>query len=124
VHAVEDAHDTVVKIPGTAVAGSTDHCLPFQRSTSATISLGVNWAPTATHKLGDAHDTAISPYGVCPTAGVDWIDQRRPFQPSANGDPSWLVGSALLSPTAMHAYTDTHETLRSWLSVPTGAGLR
>jgi hypothetical protein len=63
------------------------------------------WLPTAVHARNPEQETARRPpYG---TAGVDWIDQRVPFQTSTSGTKPpatfWL-------PTAKQNVGQGHET--------------
>jgi hypothetical protein len=75
--------------------------LPFQISARACGSS----APTATHALVVAHDTAESALPAGPP--VDWRTQRRPFQKATDAPES---------PTAVHASIEVHDVPFSGLA--------
>lgn len=93
VQATGDVHDTLVSrllspTPAGAGAGTTDHTVPFQRSTSGTYRFGrspeVN-PPTATHEDPDGHEipptsTVLLPEGSAITSRV----HPRPFHRTAS----------------------------------------
>lgn len=92
VQAVGDVHDTPVsrllsRTPAGAGTRSSDHTVPFQRSTSGAYRLGLSpevKPPTATHEDADGHEipptsTVMLPTGSAMTAR----DHRRPFHRTA-----------------------------------------
>src|SRR5262249_8775613 len=86
--------------------GWIDHRLPFQRSANAPCVSD----PTAVHTVVVGHETPsrMMPAGV----GVCWIVQRQPAQRSASAP--WLPSlPSTTAPTAVHAYTDAHDTALS-----------
>ena len=61
--------------------------------------------PAAAHELADAHDTVFRTVATAPAGTGSWTaDHRAPFHRAATGWPR-------LSPNAVHAVPDTHETL-------------
>jgi hypothetical protein len=93
VQAVGDVHDTLVSrllspTPTGAGTGSTDHTVPFQRSTSGTYRPGrspeVN-PPTATHEDPDGHEIPLTSTVSLPAgSAITSRDHPRPFHRTAN----------------------------------------
>src|SRR5579871_3660706 len=96
-----------------------DQTVPFQTS----AQLWVLSEPTASHEEEDVHASPLSCAVVDPLgAGTVFSVQDVPFHCSANGVcfPPELVQN----PTAVHAFTDAHETLIKKLrTAPTGLGV-
>jgi hypothetical protein len=66
--------------------------------------------PTAVHAVVDAHDTPNRRLLAAPVmVGVRWIDQRVPFQCSANATPA--PARLVKYPTAVQVVPDAHDTL-------------
>jgi hypothetical protein len=123
-HALDDTHDTLARpLPAVLGVGWSDQRLPFQRSTNPPPGLE---DPTATHAVGDKHETPLREDTAAPRGvGVASSDQRLPSQRSISGvwGPSiegWKY------PTATHAVGEAHETaLRYTLAAvaPAGSGV-
>ena len=98
VQAVADEQDTPPKLLDVAPAGLgmdwIDQRVPFQCSASvgpAGPAVLVLAPPTAVQALADVHDTPLKLLKAAPAGlGVDWIDQRVPFQRSASVSPLGL----------------------------------
>src|SRR5436190_20927268 len=83
--AQETASRYVPVLPFGIGLGTTDHLLPFQRSTSGTVGDAalVRLLPTAVQLCGVAHETATSALAI--VFGVDGLattDHARPFHRS------------------------------------------
>ena len=111
VQALGDAHDTAFRAPPTGVGvGWIDQLVPFQRSRNVGWSpVPLSFDPRAMQALGDAHDTSIKLMYAPEGFGVGWIDQRFPFQRSANVAKSPPVLDSP-NPTAVHAVGEEHDT--------------
>jgi hypothetical protein len=85
---------------------------PFQNSANGTRVPAVSIRyPTAVHFPLDQHDTPCSTLAVAPAGiGVGWIDQRRPFQRSAN--VTRTSADLAKNPTAVHAVGDAQDTAK------------
>src|SRR5579863_8054295 len=92
---------------------------PFQ--TSAQLPLLSE--PTASQAVAAGHETALSCAVVEPLgAGTVCSVQAVPFHCSANG--VWFPPESVQNPTAVHAFTDAHETLvRKLCTAPAGFGV-
>jgi hypothetical protein len=116
VQSLSDVHEAPLSELARAPSGS---CVlwslqraPFQNSANGTRMPAVSIRyPTAVHAPLDEHDTPCSPLAVAPAGiGVGWIDQRRPFQRSANVTrPSADVAK---NPTAVHAFGAPQDTAK------------
>jgi hypothetical protein len=87
-HDLVEAHETPTRPPPDSGAGAgwIDQRLPFQRSTRGTArDIPETSEPTATHDLGDTHDTPLRLLNPGPTVGVCCTDHLAPFQRSTNG---------------------------------------
>jgi hypothetical protein len=60
----------------------------------------VELEPTASHEVGEAHDT---PLRILTPGGRLWVDHEVPFQPRATPLEE-------LEPTASHEFADVHDT--------------
>jgi len=67
--------------------GTTDHAVPFQRSTSVCSPVPRTPPPTATQLAALVHATELSVIAVPGTLGLAAIDQAVPFQCSITGTP-------------------------------------
>ena len=96
-----------------------DQVVPFQTS----AQVWVLSEPTASQEDEDVHDTSLSWAVVDPVgAGVVFRDQDVPFHCSANGN--WFPLPSVKKPTAVHVFTDAHDTLiRKLCTAPAGLGV-
>jgi hypothetical protein len=132
VHAVDEAHETAVKLldvqPGAVGVASIDQAPPSKCSASVTAPVvRVSELPTAVQDAGETHTTAVSrtSHASAGFAGR-WIDQRIPSQRSTNDKvgpklqsthPVWYV------PTATHARLEGQFTLVSRAGFPASFGV-
>jgi len=98
-HEVGEAHDTPDKLDAVLDAGSlhpaqrrdadavafgegrSSHALPFHISTNVSRCCALTKLPTAKHRLGDVHETALSAVCVAPPGdGIGVASHRPPFQ--------------------------------------------
>jgi hypothetical protein len=123
-HTVGETHDTPagVMFSGLAIFCSCwiDQLEPFQCSTSAVVAVVFDSvSPTAVHAAA-RQETTSSRTSCMPPAmdglGVRWINQREPFQRSAN------AALPPESPTAVHAVTDEQSTVSN-SPPPLGVGV-
>jgi len=125
VHADGEEHDTPLKkspfpsVPDGVTADCTVHAVPSHRSASSPESV----VPTAVHAETEVHETAPRAYpGLC-EVGDGWRVQAVPFHCSATV-PSGLRELSTLTPTAVHAVADVHDTpVRKLICAPAGAGI-
>ncbi|MGZ4165137.1 MAG: hypothetical protein ACXVR1_00660 [Solirubrobacteraceae bacterium] len=129
-HVVGDGHETPVRRPACAPAGSgaawVVHRVPVDRSTSGVSLPALSvWDPTAVQPVLVAQETLMRMLPLCRALcglGVCWIDQARPFQRSASVD---VLSARSKLPTPVQALGATHETASSrLLFAPAGCGAR
>src|SRR5215469_1840665 len=92
-------------------SASGRHRVPFQASAKETSPLAVGLRPTATHREGPLHETAVSAlarFTVPLAPGTRWPSQRWPSQASATGNSRACDTTA--APTATQYRALAHET--------------
>jgi hypothetical protein len=113
---VADTHDTALKRVAVALAtfalALIDHAVPFQCSVKVLVTKLLEYDPTATQLVADAHDTPTRVMPLPTGLGDDLIDHPSPFQCSINV----LVAFDVVElPTATHIAGPAHDTPLNWL---------
>src|SRR5262249_755299 len=111
-HASRARHDTPCRSPSRGFGPVTiAQVVPFQRSVSGYPRRVVLALPTLRHTPGSGHDTPSSTLLSTPEAsGLSRIGQAVPFHFSTNVRGCNVGGNIVLSPTAKHSLSLTHET--------------
>jgi len=113
VQADSDAHETldrrVLVAPSTLGVDWICQLAPFQCSAKVVVWLAWREYPTATHAVGDVHDTAVRNVSVASAGlGIDCRSHCRPFHCSASAN--CRPAESMKSPTAVQAAAAVHDT--------------
>jgi hypothetical protein len=118
VQAVTEVHDTAASTLAKARAGLgvrwIVHVLPLYTSPTTTGRSGTpSENPTATHAMGDLHETAVNVLRRAPVgSGVAWTVQLPPRSASTN--VTWSPELLMSSPTAVQDLDALHDTADRW----------